>query len=141
MVLSSDPKLEYALWFVLSDINSSSREADVESETSSISKFKNKVKDFGLGNKDYGSEGDEIVVPIRMSEEEYNDYFATDEATKEYLSSVSEPPGGRQAWLKGRMDEHNPKPRKMREAGSAGKASGGFYGPIGMTGAVGGGGA
>ena len=108
--ISGQTNPEYGLWFVLSDIIGSEN-AGAETEKSSMSKFKEKVKD-SVGNLNYGKDGEAPVVPIRMSEDEYKKYFVLDQP-----EGVPEPPGGMQAWLKQHLDEQKPKERKRRAIG------------------------
>ncbi len=130
---------DYALWFILSDITDSEGNRSNDGEkTSKSSKFKSWVTS-NTPNATYGDSGDLVVVPISMSNDELKNHFATDEKSGGYLSTVKAPSGGRQAWLKQRYDEQQPKARKIREvSGYATKAGGVTAG--GMAGVSSGGG-
>lgn len=123
---------QVAVWFVLKDLTESS-DASVKDETkeSTGSKIKSFLKD-NIPNASYGSGGDLLIVPIRMSEYDYSRYFEIDEETGKYQPDVKEPPEGRLAWLQKRLAEQDPKSRKVREvSGLAAKAGG-----VTMPGAV-----
>lgn len=121
--LPEGAKYNYGLWFIESDIIGSTDPAQDQDKVSKSSKIKSWLKQ-SIPNATYGSSGELLVVPISMSGDDYESYFATDEESGEYLPTVKEPPGGRVSWLKQRYDEQQPKARRIREvSGMATKAS------------------
>jgi hypothetical protein len=125
--LPESAKYDYGVWFALSDITGSTDPTHNNDEISTASKMKSWLKK-NIPNATYGSSGDLLIVPICMSKDEYESHFATDEETGEYLTSVTEPCGGRLVWLKHQYDDQQPKARKIREVSGQGFAAGAIPG-------------
>jgi len=122
--LSQDSAADVGVWFIESDITNASDESIApEKKSSSMSKFKSWVKE-GLPNAGFGESGDVLVVPIRMTKDEYEQHFDIDEMTGEYLPNVSEPPGGRLEWVKQRFEDQKPKSRRIREVSGLANTTG-----------------
>jgi len=79
------------------------------------------------------------VYEVRMSKDEYEDYFARDPETGEYRQGVVEPPGGRKEWVMQRLEEQKTwNPLKNASNSSAGApGSNVAFAPMNMSGVSG----
>ena len=116
VLIPTEGESQYGVWFALKDVTGEIKATTDQKKKSSASKFKSWIKD-SMSSDPFGSDGNALLVSIKMRESDYHQYFATNEETGDYLENVKEPPGGRLAWVRQRFEEQDPMPEKVKDIG------------------------